>query len=145
MNCLLESAKIKVEHVEAEESTTNEQTTQNKSENLASDKHEVKTVHDEKRIQKLKTTSHKKGNRINKKTDDYNMSDKIEENEGNEEDEEHNSDLDKERKVKVRTTFGRKRRQSKKKPGDVKELSLGRRMASLNASAMMQVGIGSLY
>jgi hypothetical protein len=150
MNCMLEtgSVKIKVERLDSEEETINEQITgEGKRENPAD---RCKGRGAQPPRQKLKTTSHRKSNGIDKKLDASDMVIKTEHDEDKEEDDEEaqecDSDMDKVRvdKVKVKLKVGRKKRKerSKQRRPEMAELIVGRRMASLNASAMMQVGRG---
>ena len=94
--------------------------------------------------QKLKTASSQK----RKETDDLEIVIKTEE----EEEENRDSDMDRMTedgaKVKAglkRKKEGRRRKKMKARQPEMKDLMVGRRMASLNASAMMQVNILQPY
>jgi hypothetical protein len=149
MNCMLEtgSVKIKVERPDSEEETINEQITGEAKKENPADRCKGRGAAHQPR-QKLKTTSHRKSNGIEKKLDASDMVIKTEHDEDEEEDDvaaqqECDSDMDRVRvdKVKVKLKVCRKKRKEQRRP-EMAELIVGRRMASLNASAMMQVGRG---
>ena len=133
------STKIKVEQIYSEDETINEQITEDKRE-TGGGKASQGAAH------RLKTPSQKKGNGVNKKSD---ASDIVIKTEEGGDKTESDSDMDKvtpEEKIKVKMKAGKKKRKerTKKRRPEMSELLVGRRMASLNASAMMQVGfVGS--
>ena len=138
MNCMLDtstSTKIKVEQIDSEDETINAQITEDKGETEGSEASQG-AAH------RLKTPSQKKGNGEDKKHD---ASDIVIKTEEGGDKTESDSDMDKvtpEEKIKVKMKVGRKKKKerSKKRRPEMSELLVGRRMASLNASAMMQGG-----
>ena len=93
--------------------------------------------------QKLKIAS---SSQKRKETDDSDIVIKTEEEKNKEEEEDQDSDMDQVRDELPKVKIGRKRkkearktRKMAKRQPEMKDLMVGRRMASLNASAMMQV------